>query len=93
MYAFSVRLRYANPSNIMLDISNSLFNYCNVTITLYAYILVCFLVPLASKQRKLCYSVFGTIIFYGSIKIIGAPPPPPPPPPSPSVRHWILFDK
>ena len=29
------------------------FNYCNVTITLYAYILVCFLVPLAPKQRKL----------------------------------------
>ena len=30
-----------------------LFNYCNVTITLYAYILVCFLVPLARKQHKL----------------------------------------
>ena len=43
----------ANLSNIMLGISNSLFNYCNVTITLYAYILVCFLVPLAPKQRKL----------------------------------------
>ncbi len=35
----SVRLRYANLSNIMLGISNLLFNYCNVhvTITLYAY--------------------------------------------------------
>ena len=43
MYAFGVRLRYANLSNIMLGISNSLFDYCNVTITLYAYILVCFL--------------------------------------------------
>ncbi len=37
---------------IMLGISNSLFNYCNVTVTLYAYILVCFLVPLAPKQHK-----------------------------------------
>ena len=53
MYAFGVHLRYVNLSNIMLGISNSLFNYCNVTITLYAYILVCFLVPLAPKQRKL----------------------------------------
>ncbi len=44
--------RYANLSN-MLGISNSLFNYCNVTITLYAYTLVCFLVPLAPKQCKL----------------------------------------
>ena len=52
MYAFSVCLRYANLSNIMLGISNSLFDYCNVTITLYAYILVCFLVPLAPKQHK-----------------------------------------
>ncbi len=52
MYAFGVRLGYANLSNIMLGISNSLFDYCNVTITLYAYILVCVLVPLASKQRK-----------------------------------------
>ncbi len=47
MYAFGVHLRYANLANIMLGISNSLFNYCNVTITLYAYLLVCFLVPLA----------------------------------------------
>ncbi len=53
MYAFGVGLRYANLSNIMLGISNSLFNYCNVTIALYPYILVCFLVPLAPKQRKL----------------------------------------
>ena len=56
MYAFGVRLRYGNLSNVMLGISNSLFNYCNVTVTLYAfyaYILVCFLVPLAPKQRKL----------------------------------------
>ena len=53
MYAFGARLRYANLSNIMLGISNSLFNYGNATITLYAYILVCFLVPLAPKQRKL----------------------------------------
>ena len=53
MYAFGARLRYANLSNIMLGISNLLFNYCNVTITLYAYILVCFLVPLAPKQHKL----------------------------------------
>ncbi len=45
-------LRYASLSNIMLGISNSLFNFCNVTITLYAYILVCFLVPLAPKQCK-----------------------------------------
>ena len=51
--AFGVHLRYANLSNIMLGISNSLFDYCNVTITLYDYILVCFLVPLAPKQRKL----------------------------------------
>ena len=49
----SVSLRFANLSNIMLGISNSLFNYCNVSITLYAYILVCFLVPLAPKQCKL----------------------------------------
>ena len=53
IYAFGVHLRYANLSNIMLGISNSLLNYCNVTITLFAYILVCFLVPLAPKQRKL----------------------------------------
>ncbi len=59
MYAFGVRLRYANLSNIMFGISNSLFNYCNVTITLYTYILVCFLVPLAPKQHKLCYLVPG----------------------------------
>ncbi len=39
----------------MLGISNSLFNYCNVTITSYSYVLVCFLVPLAPKQRKLGY--------------------------------------
>ena len=39
--------------SIMLGMSNSLFDYCNVTITLYAYILVCFLVPLAPKQHKL----------------------------------------
>ncbi len=46
MYAFGVHLRYANLSNIMLGISNSLLiYYCNVTITLYAYILVRFLVP------------------------------------------------
>ena len=44
MYAFGVHLRYANLSNIMLGISYSfLIYYCNVTITLYAYILVCFL--------------------------------------------------
>ena len=36
MYAFGVHLRYANLSNITLGISNSLFNYCNVTITLYS---------------------------------------------------------
>ncbi len=53
MYAFGVRLRYANLSNIMLGILYSLFDHCNVTITLYAYILVCFLVPLAPKQHKL----------------------------------------
>ena len=41
----------------MLGISNSLFNYCNVTITLYAYILVCFLVSLAHKKCKLWYLV------------------------------------
>ena len=35
MYAFGVHLRYANLSNIMLGISNSLFNYCNVTITFH----------------------------------------------------------
>ena len=42
MYAFGVGLKYANLSNIMLGISNSLFDilYCNVTIALYAYILV-----------------------------------------------------
>ena len=28
---------------------------CDVTITLYAYILVCFLVPLVPKQHKLLY--------------------------------------
>ena len=53
MYAFGVHLNYTNLSIIMLGISNSLFNYCNVTITLYGYILVCFLVPLAPKQCKL----------------------------------------
>ncbi len=53
MYAFGVHLRHANLSNIMLGISNSLFDYCNVTITLYAYILVCFLVPLASQVTPL----------------------------------------
>ena len=62
MYAFGVDfLRYANLSNIMLGISNSFFENTNstplVTITLYAYILVCFLVPLAPKQHKLCYLV------------------------------------
>ena len=45
-------LRYANLSNIILGISNSLFNYCHVTIILYANILVCFLVPLAPKNAK-----------------------------------------
>ncbi len=53
MYAFGACLRYANLSNILFGISNSLFNYCNVTITLDAYVLVCFLVPLAPKQCKL----------------------------------------
>ena len=53
IYAFGIHLRHANISDIMLGISNSLFNYCNVTITLYAYILVCFLVPLAPEQCKL----------------------------------------
>ena len=67
MYAFSVRLRYANLSNIMLGISNSLFNYSNVTITLFAYILVCYLVPLAPKQRQLCYLV----PLFLQVKIIG----------------------
>ena len=38
MYAFGVRLRFANLSNILLGISNSLFNYCNVTI----YSCLCF---------------------------------------------------
>ena len=52
MYAFGVCLGYANLSIIMLGISDLLFNYCNVT-TLYAYILVCFLVPLAPKRHKL----------------------------------------
>ena len=51
MYAFGVHLRHANYlSNIMLAISNSLFNYCNVRITLYAYTLVWFLVPLALSK-------------------------------------------
>jgi hypothetical protein len=36
-------------------ITNIFINYCNVTVTLYAYVLVCFLVPLAPKQRKLGY--------------------------------------
>ena len=55
MYAFGVSLRYANLSNIMLGISNSLFNYRNVTITLYAYILVCFFVPpLAAPSVRHC---------------------------------------
>ncbi len=38
-----------------ISMSNSLFDInCNVTIALYAYILVCFLVPLAPpKQHKL----------------------------------------
>ena len=52
MFAFGVHLRYANLY-ANLGMSNSLFNYCNVTIALYAYILVCFLVPLAPKQCKL----------------------------------------
>ncbi len=34
---FGVRLRYANLSSMMLGVSNSLFNYCNVTITLCLY--------------------------------------------------------
>ncbi len=46
MYAFGVRLRYANLSNIMLGISNSLFDHCNVTITLYMLIYWCDIVPL-----------------------------------------------
>ena len=41
--------------------------FINVTVTLYAYVLVCFLVPLAPKQRKLGYLL---TLF---------PPPPPPP--------------
>ena len=53
MYAFGVPLIYANLSNKMLGISNSLFNYCNVTMTLHAYILVCFLVPLAPNLLHL----------------------------------------
>ena len=59
IYAFGVRLRYANLSNIMLGTVYQIHcliyycNNCNVTITLYAYILVCFLVPLAPKQHKL----------------------------------------
>ena len=63
MCAFCVRLRYANLSNIMLGISNSLFNYCNVTITLYAYILVCFLLPLAPKNAN-CDILFLHFILY-----------------------------
>ncbi len=57
MYAFGVGLKYANLSNIMLECLvyqiHCLIYYCNVTIALYAYILVCFLVPLAPKQHKL----------------------------------------
>ncbi len=45
MYAFGVGLRYANLSNIMLVQYmlyqiHCLIYYCNVTIALYAYILV-----------------------------------------------------
>ena len=53
MYAFDVRLRYANLSNIMLGISNSLFNYCNVNNNFICLYTGVFLVPLAPKQRKL----------------------------------------
>ena len=62
----------------MLGISNSLFNYCNVTITLYAYILVCFLVPLAPKQ---CNCDIWSHYFYRS-KL---------PPPPPSVHHCFII--
>ncbi len=60
----------------MLGISNSLFNYCNVTITLYAYILVCFLVPLAPKLLV----IFGTIIIFTGQNYWGDSRPPCPPP-------------
>ncbi len=50
MYAFGVRLNESFKYNAWYI---KLFNYCNVTITSYAYILVCFLVPLAPKQHKL----------------------------------------
>ena len=44
-------------TNSSFENTNSSFENTNstplVTITLYAYILVCFLVPLASKQHKL----------------------------------------
>ncbi len=70
MYAFGACLRYmyANLSNIMLGISNSLFNYCDVTITLYAYILVCFLVPLQLLNNANCdiwYHIFTGQNYWG----------------------------
>ena len=57
MYAFGVRLRYADLSNIMLlGISNSFFNYCNVTITLlclYIGVFPCSSTLGAPKRYKL----------------------------------------
>ena len=51
-------------------ITNIFINYCNVTVTLHAYALVCFLVPLAPKQRKLGYLL---TLFLQHL----CPPPPP----------------
>ena len=85
MYAFGVRLNESFKYNAWYI---KLFNYCNVTITSYAYILVCFLVPLAPKQHKLWYLV----PLFLQVKIIEgarAPLAPPPPPPRPSILHCM----
>ena len=63
-------------------ITNIFINYCNVTVTLYAYVLVCFLVPLAPKQRKLGYLL---TLFLQHLY-----PPPPPPPKCPPLIKQIL---
>ncbi len=54
MYAFGVHMRILFKICEFFKYS-ALYTkfYCNVTITLYAYMPVCFLVPLAPKQRKL----------------------------------------
>ena len=65
--------------NELLYNKNIFINYCNVTVTLYAYVLVCFLVPQTTQIR-----IFVNIIFAAS------PPPPPPPSKCPPLIKQIL---